>query len=730
MTALLVLICCLLLGLFITQTRENRKLKRTVLNLSARLSRLTEAPAGQATAGQAPAIQAPISQAPTYQAPASPAPASPAPARQAPAAALKAEAKPLPAPSGSGPAFASRPAPSRQPAPSLPPRPEPGPIRRWLGPGGLWPALTALLVFVLAAGFLAWFSLSLGRFSPALRLGIALLAGLTCLSSGLLTWEKRPNLGLALEGCGLGLIGLTLADAASFPGLLVLGPARAALTGLGLLAAILALKQNSPRLTLLIPPAFFGLWYALSPDWTGLALAGAGAGFFYLALALGRSALPTRLLIPSLALASFNLALAGLLFGLPLESFSPWAGLGLVWTLESLILFRLGRRRLAALGLWLAALTIPLIIGRVYGSPSSQFFLAASALGAALFYAAARPGRPETKTALVILGLGAWLAACLSTVWGLVTAYAESDFILNWLLAAGSVFGLGLWLAGRAAPELLVPRRPGSTPLLLLAQFLPLIPALLLALDCLWPLLGVNISLQPDELNPAAWAIWIPAQVLGLSQARRLTPLATAWSNAFILSLALVLSQAAAALVQNGPDFGRDMARLTVLLGALALCARPPRPAFFQDLSLCRIAGLALGGLALWQGLALTLDPADRPGFFGFLPVLNLTNLAQAAALWLPMAFLRRLTAPNRPPALDCLQAILFFLWLNVALARAVYNLTGVPYQIWPLLSSPVFLIVCAVVWGGVGLWFASRPGRSQGVALDRGSADTGTARA
>jgi hypothetical protein len=246
---------------------------------------------------------------------------------------------------------------------------------------------------------------------------------------------------------------------------------------------------------------------------------------------------------------------------------------------------------------------------------------------------------------------------------------------------------------------------------LVLAQVLPLAPALILALSFLQPFLGVEFTGGgPGELDPSAWLLWSLAQGLGLAQARRLTGLGpaglttAAWRNAVIFTLALTLSQAAANLVQTGPAFGQDMMRLAAVLGVLALCARPPRLVIFQELSLCRAAGLALAGLALWQALTLTLDPADRPGFFGFLPVLNLTDLAQAAAFWCPAAFLRRLTAPGRPPALDLLRRLLFFLWLNVVIARAVHHLTGLPYQFEAIFGSANFWFVLAVVWGGVGL--------------------------
>jgi hypothetical protein len=146
------------------------------------------------------------------------------------------------------------------------------------------------------------------------------------------------------------------------------------------------------------------------------------------------------------------------------------------------------------------------------------------------------------------------------------------------------------------------------------------------------------------------------------------------------------------------------MGRLTVLLAALALCVRPPRLSLFQELDLCRVQGLILSGLALWQGLSLALDPADRPGFFGFLPLLNLTNLAQAAAFWLPAAFLRRLTAPDRSPALNLLGGLLFFLWLNAVLARTVHHLAGVPYQFGGLWGSTIFWLACVGVWSGLGL--------------------------
>jgi hypothetical protein len=577
----------------------------------------------------------------------------------------------------------------------------------------VWPTFMALLVFGLAAGFLLWFSLTLGRLSPALRLGIVLLAGLVSLSLGLLTWGKRPKLGLTLEGYGLGLLGLTLFGAAWLPGLLDLGPALAALSGLGLFAAVLALRQNSPRLSILVPPAFFGLWFALNPGLSGLTPAAAGAGIFYLtiSLAVGRSDLSVRRLLPGLALASFNLALGSRLFDAPLGNISPWTCLSLVLILESVVFFHFGRTRLGALNLVLAGLAVPFIPDRFSGALVSQFLLAVSALGGALLQAAAKSGRPEAKPVLIGRGLLLWLVGSLASVWGLAAADAEPSFILNWLLAVWSIFGLGLWLTGRLAPDLPRLGRPGSPPILVLAQVLPLIPALSLALSFLWPFLGFEFAGRFGELNPAAWLLWSLAQGLGLAQARRLMTPAAAWSNAIILTLALVLSQAAAALVQNGPAFGRELMRLAAILGVLALCVRPPRLVIFKDLSLCRTAGQILGGLALWQALALTLDPADRPGFFGFLPVLNLTDLAQAAAFWLPLAFLRRLTAPARPPALDLLQKFLFFFWLNVVLARAVHHLTWLPYSFGALLGSANFWLAFAVVWGGLGLggWLAGR---------------------
>ena len=697
MTALLALLSCLLFGLLITQLYEYIQLKRLVLNLAARLEQQNELLTRLAAAAERPAELLAQPQADRPEAgPADDEEEEPEPARE-PGPPEVVETR------GTEEAEEAKP-----PAPPLWPSPAPGPARRRFGAAEIWPTLAALLVLALGAGFLIWFSLTLGPFPPTLRLGALFLAGLTGLILGLLCWEKRPRLGLAAEGSGLWLMGLALAGATRFPGLLALGPGRAALAALGLFGAILALKQNSSRLTLLMPPAFFGLWAAMSPHWAGFTPAAAGAGLFYLALnlAVGRSDLAARRLVPYLALASLNLALVSRLFAAPLmaplENLSPWAGLSLAWTLESVFLFRRGHWRLGALSLGLAAACAPLIPDLFSGALVSQFFMSAAALGGGLLYAASRTDR--SKTALILLGLGAWLAGSLASVWGAVTAFAESSFILNWLLAAWSIFSLGLWLAGRAAPHLLTKRHPGSPPLLVLAQALSLIPALILALGFLRPLLGAGEN--PGEFNPAAWALWGLAQGLGLAQARRLTPVA-AWSNAFLLALALALSQAATVL--SHPAFGQDLVRLAGLLCALAFFVRPPRLALFQELSLCRAAGLILSCLALWKGLVLALDPANRPGFFGFLPVFNLTDLLQAATFWLPLAFLRRLTASER--SLGLLQGILFFLWLNLVLARAVHHLAGVPYQMEALLASKHFLIVCAGVWGalGLGAWLADR---------------------
>jgi hypothetical protein len=687
---------CLLAGLFATRTRENRRLKKLVLKLSARLdvqndllARL-KASTGRPADPTTPRVE----------------PAQVKPARVEPTRVIEldlvepAKAGPLKA----RPSEAGRPVTSRRSLPAL----SPAPARRRLKP--LWPIFAALLVLGPAAVFLLWFSFTQIHLPPAFRLGVVLLASLASLSLGLLIWGKLPGLGLTLEGYGLGLIGLSLAGAAWFPGLLPLAPARAAFIGLGLFAAVLALKQNSPRLAVLVPLAFFSLWSVLNPGWTSLTLASAGAGIFYLAvtLAAGRSALSVRHLYPGLALASLNLALVSHFFNAPPVNISLWTILSLVFTLESVILLHFGRPRLGLPGLGLAALTVPLIPDLFSGALVSQFFLAASALGGALLQAAAKTERAEIRSFLIVLGPIFWLAASLASIWGFLTASADPSFILNWLLAVWSVFSLGLWLAGRLAPGLLAYRRPGSPPLLILAQSLPLIPALALALSFLWSFLGFTGWL--GELNPAAWLLWSLAQGLGLAQARRLTPTA-AWSNAIIITLALTLSQTAAALVQNGSAFGQDMMRLAAILGVLALCVRPPRLVVFQELSLCRIAGQILGGLALWRALTLALDPADRPGFFGFLPFLNLTDLAQAAAFWLPLAFLRRLVAQERPPVLDLLQRLVFFIWLNVVLARAIHHLTGLPYQLGALLGSANFWFVLAVVWGGLGLgaWFAGR---------------------
>ena len=702
MTVTLILICCLVVVLFITLVNENRQQRRLVLNLSTRLDHQSEL----LTRLEASAKRPIILQAATIAQTTAGTPGTEPVA--GPDATANSEAAP-PEPQTAG---AALPAPARRLPPNLPQPPKPGLFQRWLGPGGLWPTLAALLVFSLATGFLIWFSLSLGRFSPGLRLGVALLTGLISLTLGLLAWEKRPRLGLALESYGLGLIALTLTAAGAwFPSILGLFQARAALVVLGLFAAILAMKQNSPGLTVMTPTIFFALWSALNPNWSNLTLTSALAGFLYLSMNLfaGRSRLAARRMALIMALASFNLTMASFVLNSSPGPLWPWTTLCLAWTLEGFLLFRSGRQWLGALSLGLAAMAVTLIPDRFSGALLSQFFLSASILGGTLIYSATRPGRPETKTLLVFFGLALWLAGSLASVWGFAMAYSEPSFILNWLLIVWSLFSLGLWLAGRTAPELLTcGSMKNSPPLMLLAQALPLLPALILVLGFLWPFLEVGFTEWPGELNPVAWILWTLSQGLGLSQAQQRTHVA-AWSNAFILTLALALSQAAPALINATPNFGQEMVRLAVILGILALCARPPRLALFQDLKLCRTAGLALSCLALWQGLALTLDPANRPGFFGFLPVLNLTNLAQAAALWLPVAFLRRLTAPERPQALNLLQAILFFIWLNVVLARALYHLTGVPYELGSLFSSPLFLSIFAVVWGGLGLWFAGR---------------------
>ena len=694
MTALLALLSCLLLGLLITQLYEYIQLKRLVLKLAARLEQHNELLARLAAGPERPAEAPAKLQAGCLEA------ANPEIISEA-AAFIEADR-----PEAELPEARKADQEAERPAPPLSPRPAAAvPAWRRFGAEEFWPTFAALLVLASGAGFLVWFSLTLGRFPPALRLGSLFLAGLISLTLGLLCWKKRPKLGLAAEGCGLWFMGLALAGATRL--ILPLGQGQAALAALGLFGAVLALRQNSSRLTLLIPPAFFGLWAAMNPHWADLSPAAAGVGLFYLALTLAaqKSDLSARRPLPTLALASLNLALASHLLGSPFESFSTWTVLSLAWTLQSVFLFQGGHWRLGSLGLVLAALAAPLIPDLFSGAPVSQFFLAAAALGGALIHAASRPGRPYSKDVLVMSGLGAWLSGSLASVWGAAMLYAEPSYILNWLLAAWSFFSLGLWLAGRAAPNLLQVRRPGSPPLLLLAQVLPLFPALALALGFLWPLLGADGN--PSELNPAAWALWLLAQGLGLTQARRLIPVA-AWSNAFLLTLALALSQTATALIEV-PALGQDLVRLAALLGVLALFVWPPRLALLQELSLCRTAGLILTSLALWRGLVLALDPANRPGFFGFLPVLNLTNLVQAAAFWLPLAFLRRLTASER--SLDFLQGILFFLWLNLVLARAVHHLAGVPYQLEALLDSTHFRVTCALVWGalGLGFWLAGR---------------------
>jgi len=689
MTVLLALIGCLLVGLLINQVSQYHRLKRQIQNLSARLDRQNEFLARLTAAAER--------------------------SRKLRPALVVQSGNPEVQPPESGPSEAEQPA-ARPPSVPLASRPEPAPGRAgsWFGPEQPWPTLTALLVLIAGTGFLVWFSLSLGRFSPALRLGAVILAGLTSLTLGLLIRGKYPRPGLAAEGCGLWVIGLALA-AARFYGFLALGPARAALIGLGLFGTVLALKQNSPRLTTLILPAFFGLWATLTPDWAALTPAAAGAGLFYLALAIGLPNFPSRRPLPYLALASLNLALVSRLLEAPPEPLSTWAALSWAWTLEGVILLALGRRRLGLLALAVAAAAAGLIPDRFSEVLVSQFFLAVAALGGALIYAATRPFRPIPQAALFSLGLGIWLAGSLVTVWGAATAFAEPSAILNWLLAAWSLLSFGLWLAGRAAPDLLCSSNPGSPSLLVLAQMVPLVPALALALGFLWPLLRTDFNGSAAELNPAAWALWALAQSLGLAQARPFVAV-SAWSNVFLLVLALVLGQAAAVLAQAGPPFGQDLARLAALFGVLVLLARPPRLAFFQEPGLCRIAGLALGGLVLWRGLILALDPADRPGFLGFLPVFNLTDLAQAATFWLPVAFLRRLAFPARYPALDFLQGALFFFWLNLVLARAIHHLTGVPYQPEALFASQPFRLACIGVWSalGLGFWLAGRRRRGR----------------
>jgi uncharacterized membrane protein len=287
-----------------------------------------------------------------------------------------------------------------------------------------------------------------------------------------------------------------------------------------------------------------------------------------------------------------------------------------------------------------------------------------------------------------------------------VAAYAEPDFILNWLLVTWSFLGLGLRLTLKAAPALLTQERPGL-PVLVLIQATALCPALILALGYLGAFLRPGAAGPAGGLNLPAWLLMAAAQALGLAQARKYGPV-TAWSNAWLLTLALGLGQLASALIHQagGAAFLKDLGRLAALLAVLALLTRPPRRlSILSEPGLFRAAGVALSALVMGRFLSLTLDPADRPGFFGFLPILNLTDLAQAAAFILPGLFLRR-RAPElaRGPAADFLWPALFFIWFNVALARSVHHLGGVPYQFEALLRSDLCQAVWAVAWAAAGL--------------------------
>jgi len=114
-------------------------------------------------------------------------------------------------------------------------------------------------------------------------------------------------------------------------------------------------------------------------------------------------------------------------------------------------------------------------------------------------------------------------------------------------------------------------------------------------------------------------------------------------------------------------------------------------------------------GLVSW--LMLSMASGGEPMAWGWLPVANILELSQLAALlgllsWLAACRKGQCPLPGqlRLELVGWLLAFCTFVWINGVVARTVHHWAGIGYAIEPLYHSVVFQAAVAALWSGIAL--------------------------
>jgi uncharacterized membrane protein len=119
--------------------------------------------------------------------------------------------------------------------------------------------------------------------------------------------------------------------------------------------------------------------------------------------------------------------------------------------------------------------------------------------------------------------------------------------------------------------------------------------------------------------------------------------------------------------------------------------------------------GIAAVGLAFYLGIWSLLTNLTLPGNpypLPFVPLLNPLDLAELFVVVVLVRFwlyLRHAALPNlsdlqEGPILGLLAGVAF-VWLNAALLRAIHHWAGVPFGLWPMLSSTLVETSLSIFW-------------------------------
>gem|GEM_PF-1769264 len=512
-------------------------------------------------------------------------------------------------------------------------------------------------------------------------------------------------------------------------------------------------RQRTDLTLTILAPVLFLSYVAVMSEWAYvLATAASVVGLLYLALALGLRGryLPslTARIILWQAVIYLNLGLALFLFDLdlPKEALSQWTILSLIWSLEGALLCYIGESRAKAEALVFGRLSLALAaifsVGSLILRPSplpsgilSQFFVTTLVLGGALLHAAwsqlkfavfpTQDSPPQIRnelSAFRYLTIVVWTFGIVMEGSRLL-GQSDAGFAFSWMLTFGSLLTLALLALGWKIPLLLasgsrepeVEKEPeGYCPLLIKAGMLVLIPlgweTLLALIEFLAPW-DKHIRLSsgpPDAFALLAWLLTFLVQALAIKQARRYIP-AGFWLTAWGLALALLGGRALFTLAQGWhfPAAWLEPIRLLPVLLGLTLIWRSIPRRLFQEPGLLNVLAAFLAGLSLWRFLALAADPAGAAGLLPYVPLLNAVDLVQAASCILPLMALHSLAGEDFPELrrnLIYALGILLFVWLNLALGRAVHHYAGVPYSAAALFGSNYFQAASALVWGLVGI--------------------------